>query len=160
MAGIAFDKYKFSLLITSRIVFKISTKIKGMSWRELSNEFDLRQKTCWAFKRKIQKCMSSSKIHKITNQEHIDEFYIGQYEEKKVGRSTDGNKKLVIVALEILEGIPFSSKKKNASPEAFISTLLWRSNGEAQQIGKSRFYLLKFVSFNDDFHFAGDLFKT
>ncbi|MGC9354534.1 MAG: IS1595 family transposase, partial [Mariniphaga sp.] len=33
----------------------------------------------------------------------VDEFLIGQYEEGKVGRSGDSKKKLVIVALEILE---------------------------------------------------------
>lgn len=121
-AGTAFDKCKFSLLIAFHIVFKISTKIKGMSSRELSNEFDLRQKTCWAFKKKIQKCMSSSKTHKITGQVHIDEFYIGQYEEKKVGRSTDSNKKLVIVALEILDngvGRAYARVIENASSKEF-----------------------------------------
>lgn len=66
--------------------------------------------------------MSSSKIHKITGQVHIDEFYIGQYEEKKVGRSTDGNKKLVIFALEILEngvGRAYARVIENASSKEF-----------------------------------------
>ena len=88
----AFEKCKFSLLVAFHIVFKTSTKVKGMSSRELSNEFDLRQKTCWSFKRKVQQCMTSSRNHKIVGQVHIDEFYIGQYEENKIGRSTDGNK--------------------------------------------------------------------
>ena len=52
-----FDKCKFSLLIAFHIVFKISTKKKGMSSLELSEEFELRQKTCWYFKRKIQQAM-------------------------------------------------------------------------------------------------------
>ena len=88
----AFEKCKFSLLVAFHIVFKTSTKVKGMSSRELSNEFDLRQKTCWSFKRKVQQCMTSSRNHKIVGQVQIDEFYIGQYEENKIGRSTDGNK--------------------------------------------------------------------
>jgi hypothetical protein len=44
-----FEKLKFSILIAFHIAFKISTKKKGMSSLELSNEFELRQKTCWSF---------------------------------------------------------------------------------------------------------------
>ena len=98
----AFEKCKFSLLVTFHIVFKINTKVKGMSSRELSNDFDLRKKTCWTFKRKVQECITSSRKHKIVGQVHIDEFYIGQYEENKIGRATYVKKKLVIVALKIL----------------------------------------------------------
>lgn len=59
-AGTMFDKVKFSLLVAFHIVFKIATKKKGMSTLELSREFDLRQKTCWGFKWKIQQAMQSS----------------------------------------------------------------------------------------------------
>ena len=34
---------------------------------------------------------------------HVDDFYIGEYEEGKSGRSLDSKKRLVVVALEILE---------------------------------------------------------
>jgi hypothetical protein len=102
-AGTMFDKIKFSLLIAFHIYFKISTKKKGMSSLELSEEFSLRQKTCWEFKWKIQQAMASSKQHKLCGLVHIDEFLIGEYEEKKTGRSADSKKKLVIVALEILD---------------------------------------------------------
>lgn len=61
-AGTMFDKLKFSLLIAFHIVFKISTKKKGMSSLELSEEFELRQKTCWEFKWKIQQAIASSSI--------------------------------------------------------------------------------------------------
>mgnify|MGYP003610978991 FL=1 len=50
-----FEKLKFPILIAFHIIFKISTKKKGMSSMELSNEFELRQKTCWAFKQKYNK---------------------------------------------------------------------------------------------------------
>src|SRR5215210_9476660 len=49
-----FDKVKFSLLTAFNIIFKIVTRKKGMSTLELGREFELRQKTCWAFKWKIQ----------------------------------------------------------------------------------------------------------
>jgi len=42
-AGTLFDKCKFSLLIAFHIAFKISTKKKGMSSEELSEEFEIRQ---------------------------------------------------------------------------------------------------------------------
>ena len=40
-----FDKCKFSILLAFHIAFKISTKKKGMSSEELSEEYELRQKT-------------------------------------------------------------------------------------------------------------------
>lgn len=55
-----FDKIKFPLLIAFHICFRISTKKKGMSSLELSEEFGLRQKTVWEFKWKIQQVMASS----------------------------------------------------------------------------------------------------
>ena len=98
-AGTMFDKCKFSLHLAFHIAFKISTKKKGMS----TLEFELRQKTCWEFKWKLQQAMQSSKQHPISGIVHVDEFYIGGEEEGKRGRSK-GNKKLVVVALEIVEG--------------------------------------------------------
>lgn len=102
-AGTMFDKCKFSLHLAFHIAFKISTKKKGMSSLELSQEFELRQMTCWEFKWKIQQAMQSSKQHPINDTVHVDEFFIGGEEESKRGRSK-GNKKLVVVALEIVEG--------------------------------------------------------
>lgn len=102
-AGTMFDKCKFPLLLAFHIAFKISTKKKGMSSLELSHEFELRQKTCWEFKWKIQQAMVSSKKHPLTGEVHVDEFFIGGPEEQKRGRSK-GNKKLVVLALEKIDG--------------------------------------------------------
>lgn len=101
-AGTMFDKCKFSLLIAFHIAFKISTKIKGMSSLELSHEFELRQKTCWEFKWKIQQAMRSSKLYPLAGEVHVDELFIGGPEEQKRGRSK-GEKKLVVIALEKIE---------------------------------------------------------
>ena len=73
-----------------------------MSSLELSHEFDLRQKTCWEFKWKIQQAMHSSMLHPLTGTVHVDEFFIGEYEEGQIGRSSESKKRLVIVALEVL----------------------------------------------------------
>lgn len=102
-AGTMFDKLKFPLLIAFHVCFKISTKKKGMSSLELSEEFGLRQKTVWEFKWKIQQAMASSRKSQLGGKVQVDEFLIGQYEEGKVGRSGDSKKKLAIVALEILD---------------------------------------------------------
>lgn len=100
--GTMFEKIKFSILIAFHIAFKISTKKKGMSSLELSHEFELRQKTCWEFKLKVQKAMASSLKHPLTGTLHVDEFMIGGVEQGKRGRSK-GLKKLVVLCLEILE---------------------------------------------------------
>jgi hypothetical protein len=99
--GTGLDKCKFSILIAFHIVFKLSTKKKGMSTLELSNEFGLRQKTCWDFKWKLQQVMKSSKKHPLNGEIHVDEFLIGGPELQKRGRSKS-KKKLIILAVEKL----------------------------------------------------------
>jgi hypothetical protein len=120
-AGTMFDKCKFSLLVAFHIAFKISTKKKGMSSLELSKEFELRQKTCWEFKWKIQQAMQSSKQYKLTGDVHVDEFFIGGPEEQKRGRSK-GKKRLVIIALEKVKdgvGRAYAQIIEDASAESF-----------------------------------------
>lgn len=102
-AGTMFDKIKFSLLTSFHIIFKICTKIKGMSALEISKEFETRVMTCWKFKWKVQQAMKSSGSNPLTGEVHIDEFYIGGAEEDKPGRS-HGKKRLVVIALEIING--------------------------------------------------------
>lgn len=50
---------------------------------ELSNEFELRQKTCWAFKQKVQRVMKSSLKSPLTGIIHADEFVVGGLGRKK-----------------------------------------------------------------------------
>jgi len=100
-AGTMFDKCKFSILLAFHIAFKISTKKKGMSSEELSEEYELRQKTCWEFKWKIQQAMQSSGNYPLTGKVHVDEFFVGGAEEGVFGRGSK-NKRLVAVALEIV----------------------------------------------------------
>ena len=70
---------------------------------KLSEEYELRQKTCWKFKRKIQHAMKSSCEYPLEGQVYINELYIGGEEEQKRGRSK-GKKRLVQVALETRPG--------------------------------------------------------
>lgn len=48
--------------------------------------------------------MASSGRYPLMGEVHVDEFLIGECEEGKRGRSSESKKKLVVVALEILEG--------------------------------------------------------
>ncbi|MDR0429902.1 MAG: IS1595 family transposase [Tannerellaceae bacterium] len=124
-AGTMFDKIKFPILVAFHICFKISAKKKGMSSLELSEEFSLRQMTVWQFKWKIQQAMASSRQHKLNGLVHVDEFFVGEYEEGKTGRSTDSKKKLVIVALEIIDtkdrvGRAYAQVIERASSKEFL----------------------------------------
>jgi hypothetical protein len=47
-----FHKVKFDLLKAFYIVYFVSTNKKGITSTELSRKLNLRQKTCWGFKRK------------------------------------------------------------------------------------------------------------
>lgn len=76
-AGTMFDKVKFPILIAFHIIFKIGTKKNGMSSLELSHEFELRQKTCWEFKWKIQQAMQSILMYPLEGGIHVDELWIG-----------------------------------------------------------------------------------
>ena len=121
-SGTMFAKCKFSILLAFHIAFKISTKKKGMSSPELSEEYDLRQKTCWEFKRKIQQAMKSSGNYPLTGIVHVDEFYVGGEEDGVKGRSSDSKKKLVVVALEIVGngvGRAYAQVIDNASAASF-----------------------------------------
>ena len=163
-AGTMFDKVKFSLLKAFHIAFKISTKKKGMSSLELSNEFELRQKTCWEFKWKIQQAMASSLQQPLQGTVHVDEFMIGGAEEQKRGRSK-GAKKLIVVALEILDsgvGRAYAEIIENASAKELRSFLNKYVSKEAKVISdewrgytplKADFEKLEQVTSNDGKNF-------
>ena len=131
-----FEKLKFPILIAFHIVLKISTKKKGMSSMELSNEFELRQKTCWTFKQKVQQVMKSSLKSPLTGLVHADEFVIGGPEEGKRGRSK-GAKKLIVLALEIVDdgvGRAYAEVIENSSAKELGSFLMKYVSKDAELI--------------------------
>ena len=130
------EKLKFPILIAFHIVFKISTKKKGMSSMELSNEFELRQKTCWTFKQKVQQVMKSSLKSPLTGLVQADEFVIGGPEEGKRGRSK-GAKKLIVLALEIVDdgvGRAYAEVIENSSAKELGSFLMKYVSKDAELI--------------------------
>lgn len=98
-SGTLFHKLKFPLLKAFYIVYYVSTNSKGISSTELSRKLALRQKTCWAFKRKVMKAMKSSGNHPMQGKVEVDEMVVGGEEEGVRGRQND-KKQLVVVAIE------------------------------------------------------------
>ena len=96
-----FHKLKFSLLKSFHICYRVSVHKKGVSSTSLSDELGLRQKTCWAFKRKIQEAMKSSGSAPLTGDVDVDECAIGGKDTGSQGRNK-GDKKLFSIAVEIL----------------------------------------------------------
>lgn len=100
-ANTLFHKLKFPLHKAFHICYQLSVNKKGMSTLELSRQYGLSQKTCWFFKRKVQKAMQSSNLYPLAGVVEIDEFSIGGHEKNKPGRS-DGKKRKVILGVEVV----------------------------------------------------------
>ena len=94
-----FHKVKFPLVKAFYIVYFVSTSKKGISAAELSRKLDLREKTCWSFKRKVMKAMASSENHPIDGKVEVDEIFIGGQEVGKRGRSKS-KKDQVVIAIQ------------------------------------------------------------
>jgi hypothetical protein len=87
-----FHKVKFDLLKAFYIVYFVSTNKKGITSTELSRKLNLRQKTCWGFKRKVMKAMESSENHPIEGDVEVDETVFGGQEENTKGRKNINKK--------------------------------------------------------------------
>ncbi len=99
-SGTLFHKCKIDMPKAFMILFLVSTGKKGISSTELSRKLSLRQKTCYYFKRKIMHAMQSSGHIKLQGKVEVDEFFVGGFEEGKVGRSK-GKKKQVVMGIEM-----------------------------------------------------------
>ena len=143
-AGTLFHKVKFDLLKAFWIVYFLATNKKGFSSTELARKLELRQKTCWKFKRKVMKAMKSSGKHPITGTAEVDETVFGQQEEGVRGRE-NAKKKLVVVGIEkkgkgvsrlYARVIPHADAaclggfmKDHIDPEAKVTTDQWTGYG-------------------------------
>ena len=120
-SGTMFPKVKFPLLKAFYIVYFMSTNKKGISSTELSRKLNLRQKTCWLFRKKVAQAMKSSKQYPLKGIVEVDEMVVGQQEEDVVGRANK-KKKLVIVGIEKQgKGVSrmYAKVISNASEESF-----------------------------------------
>ena len=95
-----FHKLKSPLWKAFYIVFLVVTGKKWISSYELSRKLDLRQKTCWLFKRKVMEAMKSSEQFHLQGKVEVDEFFVGGPQEGTRGRS-GGKKRQVILAIQV-----------------------------------------------------------
>jgi hypothetical protein len=98
-SGTMFHKVKFPLLKAFYFLYIMSTNKKGNSSTDLSRKLNLRQKTCWLFRKKVVQSMRSSKQYPLKGIVEINEMVVGQQEETVVGRANKKNK-LVIIGIE------------------------------------------------------------
>ena len=94
-----FHKVKFPLRKAFYIVFMMSCGKKGISSYELSRQLSLRQKTCWAFQRKVLEAMKSNGNNPLDGTIEVDEFFVGGPEEGKTGRGNE-KKQQVVMAIQ------------------------------------------------------------
>jgi ISXO2 transposase-like protein/transposase-like zinc ribbon protein len=115
--GTLFHKIKFPLVKAFEMIYWITETTKGMSTVELSKHFDLQQKTCWLFKRKIQEAMNE-KGSKLDGFVEIDEFIQGGSEVKAQGRACY-EKKMAIVGIQTVT----TKKGKKGIKKAFCKMI-------------------------------------
>jgi orotate phosphoribosyltransferase-like protein len=72
---------KMPLLKAFYMIFRITSKKKGMSTVELGSEVNVQQKTEWLLKRKVQAVMNDRGKDKLGNKVEIDEMLVGGYSE-------------------------------------------------------------------------------
>jgi hypothetical protein len=99
-ANTLFHKIKFSILKAFWIIYYISVSKKGISSTELSRLLNLRQMTCWLFKRKVMEATHSKNDDHLNGTIEVDEFIVGGKREGKPGRSKS-DKKEVVVAVKL-----------------------------------------------------------
>jgi len=135
-----FHRLKFPLRKAFYIIYSMACTKKGISSYELSRQLSLRQKTCWAFQRKVREAMRSSDKNQLNGTIEVDEFFVGGYEEGKTGRGNE-KKKQVVMAIQVdgfgihrcyAQVIPCANSdelgaflQSKIAPEAIVKTDKW-----------------------------------
>ena len=94
-AGTIFDRIRISLLTAFRIVFDMCISPKSMSSSKLAEEYGVRQKTIWEFKRKMQLALDSQDINVLNGMVLVSDFYAMEQDNGKSG--------IVLIAMEVLD---------------------------------------------------------
>ena len=85
-ANTLFHIVKFGIEKSFYVVFKMSATTKSLSSEQLSKCIDVNRKTALLSQQKVRLAMKRSEKHPMTGQIEIDEAFIGQKEEEKIGR--------------------------------------------------------------------------
>ena len=76
-ANTLFHDLRIPLIKAFFMLFRLTTKKKGMSTMELAGEVGVQQKTAWLFKRKVQLAMKKAQSSKLSGNVEVDEFLVG-----------------------------------------------------------------------------------
>lgn len=98
-ANTLFHDIRVPLLKAFYMLFRLTTKKKGMSTVELAAEVGVQQKTAWLFKRKVQLAMRQASL--LQNNVDVDEFILGGRQKGHHGRKID-KKKAALIAIEVV----------------------------------------------------------
>ena len=98
-ANTLFHNIKFGIEKAFLIVFKMSATTKSVSAEQLSKLIGVNRKTALLFQQKVRIAMKSSEQYPLEGQVEVDEAFIGQKEEGKIGRGAE-NKAQIVVAVE------------------------------------------------------------
>lgn len=113
-AGTIFDKIRISLLTAFRIVFNMCIAEKGMSSSKLAEEYGVRQKTIWEFKRKMQLALNNKETVLLDGIVVVCDFCVMEQDNDQSGN-------IILVAMEILDngeiGKAYGMMLKCFSPE-------------------------------------------
>lgn len=137
-----FHNVKFDLQKAFWAVFKMSATTKSISAEQLSKTIGVNRKTALLFQHKVRLAMKSSLNHPLKGQVEVDEAFIGQSEEGKIGRGSE-KKTQIVVAVEkngvtgvkrmyakIIENASSNSLEKifkdHISPLATVLTDKWK----------------------------------
>lgn len=104
LANTVFHGTKMPLLKAFYMLFRITSKKKGMSTVELGNEVGVQQKTAWLFKRKVQQIMKDEDEDNIDGNAGADEFLLGGYSKAERGRSLKNKQAVLIVVEQLADG--------------------------------------------------------
>jgi len=96
-----FQDIRMPLIKAFHIIFRLSTKKKGMSSCELAAEVGVQQKTAWLLRSKLQRAMLNASRNKLEGSVVIDETLIGGERKGYKGRRHD-DKEIAVVAVEQL----------------------------------------------------------
>ena len=94
-AGTIFDRIRIPLLTAFRIVFEMCISPKSMSSSKLAEEYGVRQKTVWEFKRKMQLALDSQEINVLNGTVLVSDFCAMEQGKGKSG--------IVLIAMEVLD---------------------------------------------------------
>ena len=101
IANTVFHAMKMPILKAFHMLFRVSTKKKGMSTVELGTEVGVQQKTAWLFKRKVQVVMKQDNNVKLGGNVDADETLIGGHNKGLWGRTLE-EKEAILIAVEKL----------------------------------------------------------